>query len=62
MLEEGGGSEKAFTGICEQMVCKISFKYYSILNIIASKWFPNIPFKFNSILIKYQILLRANGL
>ena len=22
MLEEGGGSEKAFTGICEQMVCK----------------------------------------
>ena len=37
MLEEGGGSEKAFTGICEQMVCKHLKISSQIANIIEIK-------------------------
>ena len=38
MLEEGGGSEKAFTGICGQMVCeKISMVSISLLQFLQIK-------------------------
>ena len=60
MLEEGGGSEKAFTGICGQMVCEKNLHGFHLSPPVSSNqmilsslniprcWFPLSSERFNN--------------